>query len=140
MKNPFSIGDKKIHHYQVRRDDLARFEQGLVHEVFSTFALAREAEWSGRLFVLEMKEADEEGIGTALKVEHVSPALLGQQVRFESELIEVEGKLVRTSFRAWVGNREIARGVQDQKILKKERLEALFRQLGQEADRETMDS
>ena len=39
---------------------------GLVHTVLSTFALGRELEWAARLFVLEMKSVDEEGIGTEL--------------------------------------------------------------------------
>ena len=39
---------------------------GLVHTVLSTFALGRELKWVARLFVLEMKSVDEEGIGTEL--------------------------------------------------------------------------
>ncbi len=126
MKNPFETGEKKRHSHIVGEADLARFEQGLVHQVFSTFALAREAEWSGRLFVLEMKDEDEEGIGTSVTVEHLSPALLGQKVEFESELVSVQGNEVRTSYVARVGDREVARGTQGQKILKKSRLAALF--------------
>lgn len=126
MKNPFRPGENQFHSYLVKEEDLARFEQGLVHQVFSTFALAREAEWSGRLFVLEMKEEEEEGIGTSLSVEHRSPALLGQKVDFESELVAVKGNEVLTRFVARVGDREVARGTQGQKILKKSRLATLF--------------
>jgi predicted thioesterase len=64
MKHLFKQGDVKRYSKVVSIDELASFESGTVHEVYSTFALARDAEWSGRLFVLEMKEEDEEGIGT----------------------------------------------------------------------------
>jgi fluoroacetyl-CoA thioesterase len=54
----FSKGDRKTHVFQVSPRDTARFEAGEVHSVCSTFVLAREMEWAGRLFVLEMKEAE----------------------------------------------------------------------------------
>ena len=45
-----------------------------VHPFYSTFALGRDVEWACRQFVLEMKEEDEEGIGTFLNITHKSPA------------------------------------------------------------------
>ena len=66
MINPFQPGDVKSFVHVVTEADTARFDSGEVHNVYSTFALARDAEWSGRLFVLEMKEEGEEGIGTAI--------------------------------------------------------------------------
>jgi predicted thioesterase len=126
MKNPFTPGDIRTFLHIVTQEDAARFESGQVHAVYSTFALARDAEWSGRLFVLEMKEADEEGIGTSISVVHRSPALIGQEVLFSAELIAVEGNEIITSYKARVGERLIASGEQRQKILKKERLEQLF--------------
>jgi fluoroacetyl-CoA thioesterase len=64
MKNLFKIGDSKTFTKMVTTNDIAQFDEGTVHEVYGTFALGRDAEWSSRLFVLEMKEEDEEGIGT----------------------------------------------------------------------------
>jgi predicted thioesterase len=130
MKNPFSAGDVKTFIHQVDAGDTARFESGEVHAVYSTFALARDAEWSGRLFVLEMKEDDEEGIGTSINVVHHSPALIGQEVLFSAKLVSVERNEVLTAYEARVGERLIASGEQRQKILKKERLERLFETLG----------
>ena len=73
MKTPFAIGDQKKYWHTVSDQDLARFASGTVHEVYSTFAIARDAEWSGRLFVLEMKEESEEGIGTGINIIHHAP-------------------------------------------------------------------
>ena len=129
MKYPFKIGDVKSFVHIVSEADTARFESGEVHSVYSTFALAREAEWSGRLFVLEMKEEGEEGIGTGITVKHISPALVGQEVEFLSVLVEVNKNEVITDYTVRVGERLIAEGRQWQKILNKERLNALFSSL-----------
>ena len=86
MINPFHPGDLKIYLTQVTDDKLARFDSGLVHPLYSTFALGKDAEWACRLFVLEMKEPGEEGIGSYLSIEHLSPALLNSEVRIEARL------------------------------------------------------
>ncbi|HEY0261718.1 MAG TPA: hypothetical protein VGB95_01740, partial [Chitinophagales bacterium] len=70
MLSKFQIGDKKTHKNAVKTADIAAFQGEAVHNVYATFAIARDAEWTGRLFVLEMKEANEEGIGTFVNVEH----------------------------------------------------------------------
>ena len=126
MKSPFKAGDTKVFLHTVSAEDTARFESGEVHSVYSTFALARDAEWSGRLFVLEMKEEDEEGIGTAISVIHHSPALIGQHVAFIATLKDVARNEVITTFEARVGERLIASGEQRQKILKRKKLDVLF--------------
>lgn len=126
MINPFSIGDTRIFTHTVTEADAAAFESGQVHNVYSTFALARDAEWSGRLFVLEMKEAGEEGIGTGITVMHHSPALMGQEVIFTATLAEVNKNEVVTDYTAKVNGRLVAHGRQWQKILKKEKLDKLF--------------
>lgn len=115
----------------VQPHETATFESGVVHNVYSTFYLAKDAEWSTRLFVLEMKEEDEEGIGTFIHVDHLSPALPGQLVEFYARLDEVKGHEVICSFEAKVKDRLIAKGSTGQKILKKEKLERMMNKLGQ---------
>jgi len=126
MKNPFSLGDQKTFLQTVTEADVAAFDAGLVHPVYATFALARDAEWSGRLFVLEMKEAGEEGIGTGLEIKHLSPALLGSHVLFRATLEGVHGNEVVTRFTAHAGERLIATGRQWQRIVAVEKLEKIF--------------
>lgn len=130
MIQRFNIGDTQAFIHLVTEVDTARFDSGEVHPVYSTFALARDAEWSGRLFVLEMKEADEEGIGTGITVMHRSPALIGEEILFTATLIEVNKNEVITEYTAKVGERLIAEGKQWQKILKKEKISKLFSSLG----------
>ena len=126
MINTFKIGDVKHFTKTVQQADTATFDAGQVHPVYATFALGRDAEWVCRLFVLDMKEADEEGIGTFLTVEHASAALLGSNVNFTATLLKIEGNSIICAFEAHVGNRLIAKGQTGQKILKKEKLERLF--------------
>jgi predicted thioesterase len=129
MISKFNIGDKKYYQHIVKDADTATFSSGNVHPVYSTFSLARDAEWCCRLFVLEMKEADEEGIGTFINVKHQSPALINSTVDFESEIIMLEKNNVVCKFTAKVNERIIATGEQGQKILKKEKLQIIFSSL-----------
>lgn len=129
MKNTFVVGDKKHFSKTVLDTDTASFDSGEVHPVYATFALGRDAEWACRLFVLEMKEEHEEGIGAFLTIEHQSPALLGQKVDFEAEIIELSGNKINCKYTAKVGDRVVAIGTQGQKILPKQKLEHLFNSL-----------
>ncbi len=130
MKHLFKQGDVKRYSKVVSIDELASFESGTVHEVYSTFALARDAEWSGRLFVLEMKDEDEEGIGTRITVEHKSPAFVGQELTFTATFEEITARNeIITAYQVCCGERIIAEGIQGQKILKNETIEALFNSL-----------
>lgn len=126
MKNPFQIGDRKTFRKIVEEPDTATFNSGTVHPVYATFALGRDAEWCCRLFVLEMKEEDEEGIGTFLNIQHFSPALVGEEIEFTATVVKLEGHEIVCHWEAFVNQRKIATGEQGQKILQKERLERLF--------------
>ncbi len=122
----FEIGSQKYYSKLVEQADCAAFNSGLVHPVYATFALGRDAEWACRLFVLEMKEEEEEGIGTFLNISHKSPALLGSIVEFTSTVKSIHKNEIICSFIAKVGNRIIAEGEQGQKIIEKQKLEKLF--------------
>ena len=132
MKNIFKPGDIKTYQIVVKATDTASFDSGHVHPVYATFALGRDAEWSCRLFVLQMKEEDEEGIGTFLHVIHCSPALVGSSVIFYATFKQIEANHIICSFEAKIGERLIAKGETGQKILKKEKLERIFSALSME--------
>ena len=114
---------------RVQQEDLAHFEAGAVHDVYATFALARDAEWSGRLLVLELKEDDEEGIGTGLTITHLGPAFCHQELVFTSTLLIIDGNEVATTFETYADGRLIAKGTQTQKVLKREKIDHLFAKL-----------
>lgn len=126
MKLVYKVGDEKKIEVLVGEKDTATFEQGMVHPVYATFALGRDAEWCCRLFVLDMRESEEEGIGTSLSINHVAPALLGEKVQIKAWIQSIEKNQIICKYEARVGERLIAFGEQGQKIVKKERLEKLF--------------
>lgn len=128
MQQIFRPGDTKTFTRTVRAEDCAAFDSGPVHPVYATFALARDAEWCCRLFVLDMKEEDEEGIGTMIRVEHLSPATAGTAVTFTATVVKAEGHTLLCRFEARAGSRLVARGEQEQKVLKKSKLAHLFLQ------------
>ncbi len=123
------MGEIRIITKTVIDSDLATFETGNVHPFYSTFALGRDVEWACRQFVLEMKEDDEEGIGTFLHITHKSPAILSDEVEIRATLIELEGNTVNCSFVVMVSDRLVAEGTQGQKILKKEKVLRLIDQI-----------
>lgn len=116
-------GDQRSFQKVVADQDIAAFDSGTVHNVYATFSIARDAEWSGRLFVLDMKEAHEEGIGTFIHVNHRAPAFVGETVTYIATFEEItERNEIITSFKAYCGERLIADGRQGQKIISKEKL------------------
>ena len=133
MKNIFHQGDTKQYRKTVQRSETARFESGEVHPVYSTFAIAKDAEWACRLFVLEMKDENEEGIGTMVSVQHKSPALVEQEVVYTATVKSLNGNEIVCSFEARVGERLIATGETGQKILPKEKIARLFESVKQES-------
>jgi len=124
--NSFSTGDKKQYNKVVSEADVATFESGPIHPVYSTFALGRDAEYCSRFFLLDLKDENEEGIGTALTINHVSPALPGETIEFVSEFIKLIGNEVSCTFESRVGARLVAFGETKQKVVKKEKLKNLF--------------
>lgn len=126
MRDVFSIGDTQVYEKVVTEEDTATFQEGMVHPVCATFALARDMEWSSRLFVLEMKEDHEEGIGTYLTIDHQSPALVGDRLTITAILDRWQGRELICKVTVQVGDRVVATGETGQKILKKEKLGRIF--------------
>lgn len=128
MKNNFKPGDKKEISYRVKPGDVAAFQGEVVHPVCSTFTLAREIEWATRQFVLEMRDAHEEGIGTQLVIDHKNPAFVGEEILIVSVIDKLENHEIICAFEASVNGRIIATGKTGQKILSREKIAKIFAQ------------
>lgn len=126
MKHIFKTGDQKQYQVHVTEKDCAAFHGELVHPVYATFALARDFEWSSRLFFLEMKEDDEEGVGTMLSIEHKSMAHPGDTVMITATVESIEKNELICSIEAVCNNQLVAVGKTGQKMLKKEKLYRLM--------------
>lgn len=126
MKTVFKPGDKKQVQYRVREADVAAFHGEVVHPVCATFTLAREVEWATRQFVLEMRETDEEGIGTFVTIEHRGPAFVGEELTIEATVEQLNGHELICIYDVTVNDRIIATGKTGQKIFKREKIKALL--------------
>lgn len=129
MKVIFKPGDQKEYRKTVTVADQAIFHGEVLHAVCSTFALARDFEWSSRLFFLEMKEADEEGVGTFLSIDHKSPAFVGEELKIVATIENIERNELICSIEARCDNRTVAVGKTGQKMLKKDKVMRLFTKL-----------
>jgi predicted thioesterase len=127
VKDIFKAGSEKQTTYTVKEEDIAIFQNSVVHPVCATFTLAREIEWATRQFVLEMRDVDEEGIGTSLSIDHQGPAFVGDEITFTARIESILGNELICSYEARVDNRLIAVGKTGQKILKREKIEKLFK-------------
>lgn len=126
MKDTFKPGDKKQTRYLVKETDVAAFNGEVVHRVCSTFTLAREIEWATRQFVLEMRDEDEEGIGTSVTIDHRSPAFVGEEIVLTAWVDEINNHELICGYEARVKDRLIASGKTGQKILKRDRIAKIF--------------
>lgn len=126
MKHIFKAGDMKKHRFVVKPEDFAQFQGSVVHEVCSTFALAREIEWTTRQFALAIKDEDEEGVGTFLEIYHIAPAFAGDEIVFSGIFEGLAENELTCSFEAHAGGRLIAYGKTGQKILKREKIKSIF--------------
>ncbi len=133
MKQLYKPGDQKFWQKVVEPSDVAAFGGEQVHPVCSTFALGREMEWASRLFVLEMREEDEEGIGTLLEIKHHAPALLGDLLIIEAKVEQLQGNELLCNLQVMVKDRLIAVGRTGQKVLKKSTIEKIFKRLEEDA-------
>lgn len=126
MKLIFKSGDRKQYTKKVLPEDAAAFHGEVLHPVYATFALARDFEWSSRLFFIEMKEDDEEGVGTFLSIDHKSPAFIGSEVVITATVESIRGNELICTIEAKAGDTLIATGKTGQKMLKMEKLRKLF--------------
>lgn len=131
MKAIFKPGDQKTYQHQVIIADFASFMGELVHPVYATFALARDAEWSSRQFALECCEPDEEGVGIFLSIDHRAPALEDDLVTFTAWIDQIHDNEIFCFVEVKVGDRLIAICRTGQKIIKKEKLNKIFQGLRQ---------
>ena len=129
MENSFKSGDVKLHQFQVNGNDVAKFDTGVVHEVCSTFKLGKEMEWASRLFILDMIEAHEEGVGTSLGIRHHAPAFIGEIVNIEAVFNVFHKNELTCDIRVKVGERNVASGITRQKIMSKKKIEQVFSRL-----------
>ena len=105
-------------------------ELGPLHPVYATYQIARHFEEAGRKLLLPYLEDGEEGVGSAVSVQHHAPAVPGMRVEITASLDRVEGRRlhVQTQAVSDLGDL-IASGHTTQVVLNAERLKLRFAEL-----------
>ena len=110
----------------VTADMCPAFDGVVVHQVYSTWALAHHMELAARKVLTPHLEENEEGIGTHLSIDHLSPTPVGKTVRILATCVEVDDERVTCELEAWQGDRLIGRGRQVQRVMPKNVLHSLI--------------
>ena len=99
-------------------------ELGRVHPVYATYTMAKHFEEAGRKLLLRHLDADEDGLGGAVTVEHLAPSWVGDRLTIEARCVGTNGNRVTCECRATDGDgREVGRGSTVQVALPKAELE-----------------
>jgi predicted thioesterase len=107
------------------------FDGVVVHRVYSTWSMAHHMELAARKVLAPHLEDHEEGIGSHLSIDHVSPAPLGHIVRVTAKAIELGPTTLVCECIAYDGERVVGRGKQIQRILPKTKLAQLLQRASQ---------
>ena len=105
---------------EVTEDMCPAFDGVVLHRVYSTWSLAHHMELAGRTVLAPYLEDHEEGLGSHLTVDHLSPTPVGKSVHVVAEATEVDSRRVVCEVRAYDGDRLIGHGSHVQHVLPKE--------------------
>jgi len=109
----------------VTEDMCPAFDGVVVHRVYSTWSVAHHFEIAARKVLVGFLEPHEEGIGSHLSIEHMSPCAVGHTARIIAEVEELTDdhhpRLV-CAVRAYENERLLAHGKQVQVVMNKEQL------------------
>jgi len=126
MKPSLKLGNTAEVIITVTSDMCPAFDGVVVHRVYSTWSMAHHMELAARMVLAPHLEEHEEGIGSHLSIDHVSPAPLGHSVRLVATAVELHGTTLVCEVIAYDGPRIVGRGKQVQRILPKTTLAAII--------------
>lgn len=126
MKPSLKIGNQAEVVITVTPEMCPAFDGVVVHEVYSTWSMAHHMELAARTVLAPHLEEHEEGIGSHLSIDHVSPAPLGHEVRIVATATELGPTTLVCEVIAYDGARIVGKGRQVQRILPKTKLKALI--------------
>ncbi len=110
----------------VTEEMCSAFDGVIVHRVYSTWSLAYHMELAARRVLAPHLEPHEEGMGSHLSIEHLSPTPVGKTVRVVATCTELDGSKVVCDVVAYEGERVVGRGQQVQRVSPKEVLQSLI--------------
>lgn len=125
MKPGFEPGIRREISVVITPDMCPAFDGVVVHPVYSTWSVAHHMEIAARKVLVDFLEDHEEGIGSHVSVDHLSPCGVGKTVRVCATLTAIEQDhhtRVTCHCTAHEGDRLLARGQQVQVVMSKDTL------------------
>jgi fluoroacetyl-CoA thioesterase len=130
MKPSLVLGDKAEVLITVTEDMCPAFDGVVVHRVYSTWSMAHHMELAARKVLAQHLEEHEEGIGSHLTIDHIAPTPVGHRVRVVAVAVEIGPTTLACDVIAYHVRRDadrvVGRGRQVQRILPKQKLDALI--------------
>ena len=116
---PIPVGERATLHVVVRPDHTVDFEQlGPLHPVYATYTMAKHFEEAGRALLIPHLEPGEDGVGSAVAVEHLAPAWVGDALTVTARCTEVRGNRLTCACTVVDSEgRELGRGTTEQVVL-----------------------
>ena len=128
MKPGFDPGIERHLEITVTEQMSPVFDGVVIHRCYSTWSLVHHMEIAARMVLKDFLEADEEGLGVHIDVDHLHPCKVGQTVCVRAKLIEATSRRAVCEVTAHHGERLLARGTQVQAVLKRSTIEKLIQQ------------
>lgn len=102
---------------------VAWFEElGVVHPVYSTWAMVRHMELASRKVILPSLEPDEDAVGYSVSVTHYASTAIGEKVTVRARLLRTEGNRIICQLAAFNEREQIGEGENVQVVLPRDRL------------------
>ena len=118
MKESLRAGVTTSATMEIDRDRTIGF-MGDEGRVYATPSMVEDFEYACRNFLLNYLEDGEDTVGTQVSMEHLAPTVEGDSVKFEIEIIEVDGRLVTMEARVSDSVEEVGRGIHKRFVVDK---------------------
>ncbi len=128
MKQGLIPGVKREVSFEVTEAMCPIFEGRVVHRVCATWTLVQYMELAGRLILMDYLEQHEEGVGSHVTCDHLSPAPVGAAVCVEATVRDVTDRALVCDVVATLDAHVVAMGRTEQKVFPREVLKRILKE------------
>jgi len=136
MKSTLAVGSETAQRVIVDESRVISF-MGDDCRVYATPRIINDVEYACRNLLLPHLDPGEDSVGTRVNVEHVGPALLGDEVVIEVRLAEIDGRRLTFAASVKTGGDEVLRGTHERFIVNVDKVrERLLKKSAQQAQQQ----
>jgi fluoroacetyl-CoA thioesterase len=136
MKSSLAAGLEKAQHVLVDEARVISF-MGDDCRVYATPSIINDVEYACRNLLLPHLDPGEDSVGTRVNVEHVGPALLGNEVVIEVRLAEINAQRLTFAASVKAGADEVLRGTHERFIVNVDKVrDRLLKKRAQQAQQQ----